>query len=285
MKKMLITFAAVLCCIMAVSAQDAQKDRNKVYGITFGQVEYTHRGEQPSATETVGQMLMGSSTSDASVEAPKYEGDVKNAIVKGLSSAYRYRFNDASKESGLIADVLIANITLKPDTRTWDDKDGNTQTSTTYRATIETTITFKDAKTGAVVANPTFKGQAMGGMYAEPAAAIGDANDRIATDITYWLNKNLPLQANILESATAKNDKQKEVYIDLGSREGAFAGLHLGVYTLKTVAGRDAKSQLGKLKIEAVEGDDISRCKVLGGGKEMKAALDAGEQLVAISIN
>ena len=113
----------------------------------------------------------------------------------------------------------------------------------------------------------------MGGMYADPAAAIGDANDRITTDITYWLNKNLPLQANILEGATAKNDKQKEVYIDLGSREGAFAGLHLGVYTLKTVAGRDAKSQLGKLKIEAVEGDDISRCKVLGGGKEMKAAL------------
>ena len=270
MKKMLMTFAAVLCCIMAVSAQDAQKDRNKVYGIALGQVEYTHRGETPSATETVGQMLMESSTSDTSVEAPKYEGDVKNAIVKGLSSAYRYRFNDASKESGLIADVLIANITLKPDTRTWDDKDGNT---------------FKDAKTGAVVANPTFKGQAMGGMYADPAAAIGDANDRIATDITYWLNKNLPLQANVLEDATAKNDKQKEVYIDLGSREGAFAGLHLGVYTLKTVAGRDAKSQLGKLKIEAVEGDDISRCKVLGGGKEMKAALDAGEQLVAISIN
>ena len=120
MKKMLMTFAAVLCCIMAVSAQDAQKDRNKVYGITLGHVEYTHRGETPSATETAGQMLMGSSTSDASVEAPKYEGDVKNAIVKGLSSAYRYRFNDASKESGLIADVLIANITLKPDTRTWD---------------------------------------------------------------------------------------------------------------------------------------------------------------------
>lgn len=82
-----------------------------------------------------------------------------------------------------------------------------------------------------------------------------------------------------------KKDKQKEVYIDLGSNEGAFEGLHMGVYIVKTVAGREAKSQIGKLKIEAVEGDDISRCKVQSGGKEIKAAIDAGQQLQVTSID
>ena len=59
----------------------------------------------------------------------------------------------------------------------------------------------------------------------------------------------------------------------------------MGVYIVKTVAGREAKSQIGKLKIEAVEGDDLSRCKVQSGGKEIKAALDAGQQLQVISID
>ena len=99
-----------------------------------------------------------------------------------------------------------------------------------------------------------------------------------------WLNKYRPLKANIIEGSTAKKNKQKEVYIDLGSSEGAFKGLQMGVYQVKTVAGREAKSQIGKLKIEEVEGDDISLCKVQSGGKEIKVAIDAGEQLQVISV-
>jgi hypothetical protein len=59
----------------------------------------------------------------------------------------------------------------------------------------------------------------------------------------------------------------------------------MGVYQMKTIGGHEAKSQIGKLKIEAVEGDDISRCKVQSGGKDIKAALDAGEKLVVTSID
>ena len=75
-------------------------------------------------------------------------------------------------------------------------------------------------------------------------------------------------------------DKQKEVYIDLGAREGAYNGLHMGVYTVKMVAGKEAKKQIGKLKIEDVQGDDISLCKVQSGGRDIKKALDDGETLV-----
>ena len=59
----------------------------------------------------------------------------------------------------------------------------------------------------------------------------------------------------------------------------------MGVYEVKTIAGREAKSQIGKLRIEEVEGDDISLCKVQSGGKDIKAAIDAGEQLLVISID
>ena len=295
-----MTLAAVFCCTMTVSAQEdgehqssAQTDRNRTYRITLGNVQYTHHDEKMSAGEAVGKVLTGVLTGKTDVQATKYEDDVKNAIIKGLSSARRYRYNDGLlqlndivEEGNLVADAVITNIKANTDSRTWKDKDGKTQVTTNYKGVVEAMLTLKDAKTGEVVASPTFSGSGMGSSsYSDSDKAIRDAISRLSNRITEWLNKYRPLEANIIEGSTAKKDKQKEVYIDLGSSEGAVEGLHMGVYIIKTVAGREAKSQIGKLKIEAVEGDDISRCKVQSGGKDIKAALDAGENLKVISID
>lgn len=293
MKKILTTLAAILCCAITISAQDAQTNRNRTYRITLGNVQYAHHNEKMSAGDAVGKVLSGVLTGKTEVQATKYEEDVKNAIIKGLSGAHRYRYNngllqlgDVVEEGNLMVDAVITNIQAKSDSRTWKDKDGKTQITTSYKGIVEAMLTLKDAKTGEVVANPTFSGSGMGSSsYSDSDKAVRDAIGRLSNRITDWLNKYSPLQANIIEGAAAKKDKQKEVYIDLGSSEGAFEGLHMGVYTVKTVAGHEAKSQIGKLKIEAVEGDDISRCKVQSGGKDIKAALDTGEKLKVISID
>ena len=55
------------------------------------------------------------------------------------------------------------------------------------------------------------------------------------------------------------------------------------VYVLGNVAGRETKKEIGRLKVNEVLGEDISLCKVQKGGKDIKAALDEGKQVVAIS--
>lgn len=67
--------------------------------------------------------------------------------------------------------------------------------------------------------------------------------------------------------------------IDLGTNLGAYKGLHLTAYTVKTIAGKEAKTQVGKLKIMDVQGEDISFCKIQSGGKEIKNILDKGETI------
>ena len=290
MKKIIITLAAVLCCAMTVFAQEG---RNQTYRITLNKVQYAHHNEKMSAGDAVGKILTGALTGQTSVQATEYEDDVKNAIIKGLSGAYRFRYNDGLlnlddivEEGNLVVDAIITNIKANSSSRTWKDKDDKTQVSTTYTGVAEVMLTLKDAKTGEVIANPSFNGQGISGSsYSTSDKAIQDALNRLSSRITMWLNKYRPLQANILEGGATKKDKQKEVYIDLGSNEGAFEGLHMGVFIIKTIGGREAKSQIGKLKIEAVEGVDISRCKVQSGGKDIKAALDAGQQLQVISID
>lgn len=300
MKKIAITnvtggwiLAIFFYCAITASAQEIQTDRNRTCRITLGNVQYAHHDEKMSAGEAVGKVLSGVLTGKTEVQATEYEEDVKNAIIKGLSGAYRFRFNDGLlqlddivEEGNLVADAVITNIQAKSDSRTWKDKDGKTQVTTTYNGIVEAMLTLKDAKTGKIVANPTFSGSGLGSSsFSDSDKAIRDAIVRLSNRITVWLNNYRPLQANIIEGGAAKKDKQKEVYIDLGSSEGAFVGLHMGVFEVKTIAGRDARSQIGNLKIEAVEGDDISRCKVQSGGKDIKAAIDAGKKLKVMSID
>ena len=288
-----MTLAAVLCSITIASAQDAQEGRNQIYNITLGIVDYAHHNEKMSTGEAVGKVLAGVLTGQTSVQATKYEEDVKNAIIKGLSGAYRFRYNDGllriddiAGEGNLLVDALITNIQTKSSSHTWKDKEDKTHVSTTYTGICEVMLTIKDAKTGEVIANPTMGGSGMSSSNSDTEdGAIREAITRLSSHITTWLNQYRPLEANILEGSTVKKDKQKEVYIDLGSSEGAFVGLHMGVFAVKTIAGREAKSQIGKLKIVAVEGDDISRCKVQSGGKDIKAALDAGQQLLVMTID
>ena len=170
MRKSLMTFAVVLCCSMSIFGQDVPTDRNRTYRITLNNVQYAHHDEKMSAGDAVGKILTGALTGQTSVEATEYEDDVKNAIIKGLSGAYRFRYNDGLvqlddilEEGNLVVDAIITNIKANSSRRTWKDKDDKTQVSTTYTGVAEVMLTLKDAKTDEIIANPSFNGQGITG--------------------------------------------------------------------------------------------------------------------------
>ena len=64
---------------------------------------------------------------------------------------------------------------------------------------------------------------------------------------------------------------------------GLQEGTHFNVYVIGSIGGKETRKQIGRLKVKSVEGDEVSLCKVASGGKEIKAAIDAGQQLQIIS--
>ena len=287
-------YTLVLAALMTMSAmaQEVQAERNQTYRIVLSNVQYAHHDEKLSTGDAIGKVLTGVLTGQTSVQASKYEEDVKNAIIKGLAGAYRFIYDDSliplkkcNADNDVTIDAKIMNIQAKSSSRTWKDKDKKTQVTTTYTAEIEVMLMLKGARIGDIIANTTINGHGTtSSSYSTSDQAVRDALDKLSVRITEWLNKFRPLQANIIEGSAAKKEKQKEVYIDLGSNEGAFAGLHMAVFMVKRVGGHEARTQIGKLKIEAVEGDDISRCKIQNGGKDIKSAIDAGQKLLVVSI-
>ena len=113
--------------------------------------------------------------------------------------------------------------------------------------------------------------------------AVTNALERLTARVADYYNHLFPLHASIIEKGESKKDKQKDVYIDLGAADGVYKGQQFDVLTVATIAGREARTLIGRLKIEEIEGDDISLCKVTKGSDKIKTALDEGQTLLIVS--
>jgi len=275
----------VLCVCFGITAM-AQEGRNERITMGMNSLNYAVK-EQKSTLSKVFDVLL---TGEVTTNQEQYQDAVRAAVVKGLSQAHRLIVIDgqlsaeeASRPRACYVDATVSNIstTTKTEKEYIDKERKRTRNKTYYKALIGVLLHIKDAKSDEIVASPTFniKDFDMSWMESQDGAML-KALERLSYYVTRYCNRWLPLRANVVEGARVKKDKQKEVYIDLGGREGAYKDLHMSVYIVKIVAGKEAKKQIGRLKIEEVLGDDISLCKVQSGSKDIKAALDAGETLV-----
>lgn len=70
MRKILISFAVILCCTIMVSAQEA---RNQRYYIAMSNFKYVHSGKTMSTGETVNKIIAGVATGKTSEQLIQYE--------------------------------------------------------------------------------------------------------------------------------------------------------------------------------------------------------------------
>lgn len=279
--------------MLAIVSAYGQKAKNVVYKVGVGELVYTPQEEKStfgSVVKDVADVLL---TGQTSRQQPQYAEALRASIVNGLSNVIRLRPFDggfraeelSGHEPALYADGTIANISTVTKTETKSDKDGKNKTTTTYyRAHISVTINLKDAYDGTVVNSHTFSlSDSDLSWLGSNEKAISNALEYLTSKVASYYNKLFPLSASIIEGGETKKNKQKGVYIDLGFADGVYKGQQFDVFVVKTIAGKEARTEIGRLKIEEVEGDEISLCKVTKGGDKIKDALDSGLTLVITS--
>lgn len=269
------------------SLQSVAQDRNEVFSVKVNDLNYTVPDKKTNAGEVIGtvlEALAGSATNtDNSFYAPAVSAAVRTALsgVRRLAS---------------VADVADAQFDISGDitsmvthttSRTIERKDSKgkifKELVNNYEASIGVTLTLTELATGQQWTNSFSSNTAWFEDPSSEAQAFELAANSLKKDIVKTYNVMFPLVAEIVERGESKKDKQKEVYIDLGEANGIYKGLHFEVMETSSVAGRETRKRLGKLKVEEVLGDDISRCKVDKGSKEIKAALDSGKTLLVVS--
>ena len=282
---------AILLCLLSLlmtMGAMAQQERNVVYTAGLGNLEYTKKEVKQTAGKVIGEVLTAVVAGQSTQQMEGYEGAVRAAVLKGISQARRVKGIDgqlseeeAAQPHTWYVDGTISNIASTSKIETYEDKDKKRHSRTYYKGVIGVTLHFKDAHTDQVLFSPAFNVTASDLSWVETAeGALNNALGSLASQITRYLNLQLPLAANIVEGARERKDKQKEVYIDLGASHGMREGVVLLVYRDKVIAGKKAREEIARLKVKKVEGDEVSLCKVTSRGKDLKAALDAGDTLI-----
>lgn len=151
-----------------------------------------------------------------------------------------------------------------------DHKRSDDGKSEWYAAVVNYTLKVVDPKNGTTIASKTFKhGESVAEM------ATGDTPDAAAVDVAKFARKAVralvdeafKLNGTILEISATKGAEAKQVYISLGSAHGVDGKARFKVFELRTVAGRNSRKEIGELKVSAVEGEDLTLCDVVKGGK------------------
>lgn len=241
-----------------------------------------------STSNAVTSLLTGVATGTLNTQNPDFAPSVKAGVLKAFNAVKRVVVKEESLNESItefanktnnkcyIVDGTITNMS----TGTSLTKNNSTE----YLATVTFTLNMKDAKTNDVVASAQFSkdGYAFA-PYSNASNALTDAMTDAAHSVYKYFSKVFCVRGYVVEHGNATTNKQKELYINLGSDIGVGQGDHYGVYTVQTIAGREAKTKIGEIKVSSVMGGDISLCKVTKGGANIKTACEKDAKLLVIS--
>ena len=292
-KRFLAAVAATFIACVTVFSQD---DRNPIIMASMNNLQYNHKKADRRPGTVIGEIATAVLTGQSSKDMEGYQNAVRSAILKGMTEAYRLHVVDGplTKEEAetigsIYVDGTLNNIstTTKNEVVEYEEKNKEgekvkkTRTDVYYRALLSVTLHVKDAMTDAVIASPSFSiSESDMSWVNSPQKAVDNAVARLSRLVTKFFDGMYPLTCQIIERGGIKNDKQKQVYIDLGSAHGLTTGQTLAIYTIRMIGGKEARSQVARLRVKQIEGDEVSFCKVLSGGKDLKIALDEGLDLI-----
>lgn len=277
----------ILFLLSAILAMDMMaQHENAIQNVSVMEMEYTMKEGPKSDVATVVGAVLDVLADQTTEEQPGYAEALRASVIMALGNVRRFAVTDGrqvapNEETNLIIDGTINYISM---TREFKVTSNKRDKIPQYYAQIGLTLNVKDVASGTVLNSQVFEINKSGWSWVRTTdSAIKNALETLRKRVVKYYNTAYPYTARILERGTEKNDKQKELYIDLGAANGVQKGTHFDVYTIGSIGGKETRKQIGRLKVKSVEGDEVSLCKVVSGGKDIKSAIDAGQQLLILS--
>lgn len=278
-----INLLLALIMLMTVGHANGQAEKNVCYKVKVGAVEYAPAEQKSTTNSVITGLAEAVLTGKATQQFPEYADAVKASIVSGLGNARRLTVvEDSSVQHDYLLSGNILNIstTTKVETPVKKGSSANEY----FKALITITLNISNVANGEVINSHMFNiSESDLGWLGSRDRAMSDALTILSKRVASYYNSIYPLHASVVERGDVDKDKQKTVYIDLGSALNVEEGMQFDIYSVREIAGKEARTEIGRLKISKVMGEDISLCKVTKGDKQLKTALDNNEMLVVTS--
>ena len=262
------------------------QSENALQNVSVMELGYMVKEEPKSQIGAVVGAVLDVLADQTTTEQPGYSDAVRASVIMALGNVRRFTVADGLQVSpgdntDIIIDGTINYISTTTELKLASNKKDKVPQ---YYAQMSLTLNLKDPATGNILNSQQFEvNKSSWSWFNSTDSAIKNAMEALRTKVERYYNAAYPYTAHILERGAEKKDKQKELYIDLGTANGIQEGTHFNVFVIGNIGGKETRKQIGRLKVKSVEGDEVSLCKVSSGGKEIKAAIDAQEQLLIIS--
>ncbi|MEG0518748.1 MAG: CsgG/HfaB family protein [Bacteroidales bacterium] len=272
-----LTLLALFATVIYASAQDAPKkeiliiDRftqpgniqsNYTQGVRNSVINsFTERGRfivVDAAKDTRLQKLSQERTGEDAVNENNVLEESRSAAIKSTGAKY----------------LVSGSVVTYGNKRT--TKDGQT----TYTSVLTFSLDGYIITTGEVVASKQYEVTGLGKTRTE---ADNNAIEAVKMKTTFFINENFTFTTSILQLEAAKKGKLKELYIHCGSGIGVQRGDIFMVYMEKDIAGINTLQEIGRLRAIEIAGEEVCKCTVTAGNKEISDAFNSQKKLVVRS--
>ena len=272
LKKFILSAALVLAAAFASNAQEKHRiyinDFNVAEGVSEADaanirqavIDAIHKSQKFELATSYMESALSQQINRRSSEAAMHDEATRNEILMAAGCQYVM--------SGDIIKCSLNKSTLD---------DGTVM----YECVLSYSITVAEVATSTTVASQRFDSN--NGLFSgswnsstSPETATANAIKHIEKDIEGFIIENFPTEGTIIPmDYEVKKDKMLSCYIDLGTSHGVKEGDLFSVLAAKVVIGQVTYSEIGKIKVEEVVSDNISRCKVTKGQKELFSAMES----------
>lgn len=149
-----------------------------------------------------------------------------------------------------------------------------------YTGNVVFTLKVVNTEDGTIVGAETYQySDVSAGSASSADGALYETLRSVKNAMHAFVSKYFRLKGAIVELDEMKNGKLKTCYVSLGSSSGLKEGDELIVHEVKKIAGIEGREAVGKLKVEAIVADGLSRCRIAAGADDILTAFQAGHEL------
>lgn len=255
---------------------------------------------------------------DRSVNTPfLWVEAVRNNVMEGISNTNRVNLIDVDSRSSLAiekerresenivagddidrlkvmteegANLLVKGIVTDISTRERKDSNGKLLG---YDSSITYTLKVIDPSNGTTILTKNYrlpKNDLIpdADFFLKNAATEDEAVQNRAQsakkDMKKFVEEAFPTVGKIIELDEVKGNEAKSAYINLGSDNGMAKGAKFEVRVKRMIGGKTSLRYLGEAEVVDVESEDLAKCKIKKGGKEIYEAFKAGQDIVVKSL-
>jgi len=298
MKKKILTLFVMLLC--AAGGANAQTQPVNAF---FGDFQYKHKKKVRGSSLmknifSVGKVALGAAVGQtpksASITTTKEVADDTAAVYASIKNAVNnhprfrvYEGEDAAahkSEGGVVVSAEVLTI-FRESEKALDAKynDG--------KAKVEFNLILTDALTGQQIDKVKLQSISHTSKYynitntSNPSQAENVViNQGVANATWKYLMEMYPVAVEVLDKGVVKESgKLKSIYIEIGEKQGAQPDWEFFIVKEGDLKERGKQNKIGRIRIDSVEGDEVSLCRVKSGADDIQAALDAGEKLYAVT--